>query len=411
VRLAALGGGLLVAVLVRIALWPLPGLAGDLDDFARWAGSISRDGLGPAYSLNPISFPPVLPWIWAGLGALVPALAHADAAGDAQVRAALKLPASLADLVLAAGVGYALGPRRWWAVAAVLAVALQPAAIYLSAWWGQFESLYVLPVVVAYLLAVRGRLGWAGVALAVALMTKPQALPLALPFAAWVVGRAGWRGALAPAIAGAATIAVLWAPFAASGGPLRYLDHLRAYGDLFSVISLRAWNPWWLVQLPFGTERLIADTNELLGPITFRIVGVGLAALLGAAIAVWIARRPTPAALAWGLIATSLAAFCALTTMHERYAYPAVALLPLLWPDRRAIGLWLTLSVAFTLNVVASVPPSGGPGTLIPVGGVLGAVGAVAMTACLGGALLALRSVSRATGGADGVPVGEAAAP
>ena len=380
-------------MLIRIALWPLPGLAGDLDDFARWAGAIARDGLANAYD-QPISFPPVLPWLWAALAAVAPPLAHAESAADPLVRAALKLPASLADLALAMGVGYALRSRPRWALAGALATALSPAAIYISALWGQFESLYVLPVLVAYLLAIRGRLGWAGVALAVALMTKPQALPLALPFVAWVLGRGGLRSLVAPAVAGAATIALLWAPFLASGGPLRYLDHLRDYSELFSVISLRAWNPWWLVQLPFGTDRLIVDTNSIVGPLTFRLVGVGVALLLGAAIALWVARRPTPEALAWGLVAVSLAAFCALTTMHERYLYPAVVLLPLLWPDRRALVLWIVLSVAFLLNLVASVPPSGGPGSLIPVDGPLAIAGSLAVTACLGVALLALRGVA-----------------
>ena len=380
-------------MLIRIALWPRPGLAGDLDDFARWAGAIARDGLATAYD-QPISFPPVLPWLWATLAAVAPPLAHAESAADPLVRAALKLPASLADLALAMGVGYALRSRPRWALAGALATALSPAAIYISALWGQFESLYVLPVLVAYLLAIRGRLGWAGVALAVALMTKPQALPLALPFVAWVLGRGGLRSLVAPAVAGAATIALLWAPFLASGGPLRYLDHLRDYSELFSVISLRAWNPWWLVQMPFGTERLIVDTTAITGPLTFRLVGMAIAVVLGAAIAIWVARRPTPESLAWGLVAVSLAAFCALTTMHERYAFPAIALLPLLWPDRRLVILWALLSIAFTLNLVASVPPTGPPGSLIPVDGPLGIVGSLAIT---GGLLVALRALRRVT--------------
>ena len=337
----------------------------------------------------------MLPWLWAALAAVASPLGHAESAADPLIRAALKLPASLADLALAMGVGYALRSRPRWALAGALATALSPAAIYISALWGQFESLYVLPVLVAYLLAIRGRLGWAGVALAVALMTKPQALPLALPFVAWVLGRGGLRSLVAPAVAGAATIALLWAPFLASGGPLRYLDHLRDYSELFSVISLRAWNPWWLVQLPFGTDRLIVDTNVIAGPLTFRLVGVGVALLLGAAIALWVARRPTPEALAWGLVAVSLAAFCALTTMHERYLYPAVVLLPLPWPDRRAVVLWVVLSVAFLLNLVASVPPSGGPGSLIPVDGALAIAGSLAVTACLGVAMVALHRSPR----------------
>lgn len=391
----ALGAGLVAAAIIRLVLLPVPGLAGDLDDFASWVGAIARGGLGEAYD-EPISFPPVLPWLWAATGAVVPAVRDATDASDPVVRAALKLPASLADLAIAAGVGFALRGRPRWAAAGALAVALHPAAIYLSAWWGQFESLYVLPVLVAYLLAVRGRPGPAAVALAVALMTKPQALPLAIPYVAFALGSGGPRALVRPVLAGVATVAVLWAPFVAAGGPLRYLDNLREYGELFSVISLRAWNPWWLVQLPFGTERLIADTNAVLGPITLRLVGLAAAVAVGVLIAMWVARRPSPEALAWGLVSTSLAAFCLLTTMHERYLYPAVVLLPLLWPDRRAVVLWAVLSVAFTLNLIASVPPAGEPGSLIAVDGVVGFVGSLAIT---GGLVTAAGSLRRVTAG------------
>jgi Gpi18-like mannosyltransferase len=394
--LVALGVGLVAGFAIRAVFLGGPGLAGDLNDFAAWAGAIGRDGLGRAYD-QPISFPPVLPWIWAGLGAVVPGFAAAAASNgtaDPFVNTVMKLPAVVADLGLAAVIAYALKERPRVALVAGLATAFHPAALLISAVWGQFESLYVLPVAVAYVLAIRGRLGWAGVALGIALMTKPQALPLALPFVAYALGRGGVRALVAPAVTGALTVGVLWAPFVGAGGPARYLEHLRAYTDLFAVISLRAWNPWWLLQLPFGIDQYIADTNPVVGPITFRVLGALIALLLGAAIAVWVARRPTPESLAWGLVAISLAAFCALTTMHERYLYPAVMLLPLLWPDRRAIVLWVVLSVAFGLNLAASVlAVVSGPNSI--VGWPLGAIGAIVITGGLVVAIQRLRSTGR----------------
>ncbi len=395
--LALLGLGLAL----RLPLLPQPGIAGDLDDFATWAGAIATQGLGTGYD-RPLSFPPVLPWIWAALGSIVPTIAAATDASDPIVRVALKLPASLADLGIAAGIGYALRARPRVALAAVAATVLHPATAYLSAWWGQFESLYVLPVVVAYVLAVRGRTSAASVAMAVALMTKPQALPLLVPFVAWVVGRTGWRGSVRPGIAGALTIVALWAPFLAAGGPARYLESLRAYSEIFGVISLRAWNPWWVIQSAIGGPGLISDANPIVGPLSFRLIGVAAALLLGALIAVRVARRPTPESLAWGLVAATLAAVCALTTMHERYAYPALVLLPLLWPDRRAFGLWAVLSVAFTLNLVAAAPPGGPPGSLIPIDGSLGLAGSLALTGSLIVALVGLRTASLGRGATSG---------
>jgi dolichyl-phosphate-mannose-protein mannosyltransferase len=392
-----LGAGLVAGFLVRLPFLGGAGLTGDLTDFTAWAGAIGRDGLGRAYDL-PLTFPPVMPWLWAGLGAVVPGFANAafDAgAADPFVNTVIKLPAVLADLGLAVAVSYALrsrGESAGWALLAGLATALQPAAVFISAIWGQFESLYVLPIVIAFLLAVRGHAGWAGVALAIGLMTKPQALPLAIPFIAFALGRGGVRAIVSPAIAVAVTVGILWAPFVAAGGLGKYADSLLSHSDLFGVLSLHAWNPWWLVQLPFGIEQLVADSNTLIGGVSFRLVGAAIFGMLALAVGTWVARRPTPEGLAWGLVAISLAAFCALTTMHERYLFPAVMILPILWPDRRAVLLWAALGVVFLLNLIAAtLYPLSGPGSIL--GTPLGVAGPVVVAASLVVSLVILRRV------------------
>ena len=93
------------------------------------------------------------------------------------------------------------------------------------------------------------------------------------------------------------------------------------------MLSLRAWNPWWLVQELGAGGGFVADTTQVLGPLTFRHLGYAVTALLAAVVFVAVYRRPTPEQLALGLAAISLAAFVGLTTMHERYAYPAFVFL------------------------------------------------------------------------------------
>ena len=392
-----LGGGLVAGFLIRVPFLGGPGLTGDLNDFTAWAGTIGRDGLGHAYDL-PLTFPPVMPWLWAGLGTIVPGFANAAAeAGTADpfVNTVIKLPSVLADLGLAVAISWAVrsrGDGARWALLAGLATALQPAAVFISAVWGQFEALYVLPIVIAFLLAVHGRAGWAGVALAVALMTKPQALPVAIPFLAFALGRGGLRALIAPAVSIGVTVGLLWAPFVLAGGPSKYAESLLAHADLFGVVSLHAWNPWWLFQMPFGTDQLIADSNTVIPGVSFRLVGALIFGLLALAVGTWVARRPTAEGLAWGLVAISLAAFCALTTMHERYLFPAVMVLPILWPDRRAVILWAALSVVFFLNLVAATLfPLTGPEAVI--GGPASVVASVVVTVSLVAALVILRRV------------------
>ena len=392
----ALALGLVAFVGIRAILLPLPGLAGDVNDFLAWARAINANGLGNAYD-EAVSFPPVLPWIWWVLGSVAPDLLN-PTQNDPAALALIKLPATLADLGIAAIVGWSLRDRPGWAVAATLAVLLHPAIFYVSAWWAQFESVYVLPMLIAWALAVRGRPGWAAVAIAVSLMTKPQALPLAIPFAAWFLATSGWRGTARAAAIGAATIIVLWTPFLAVGGPGKYLEHLADYTAQFAVLSLRAWNPWWILQSLTGGGEFVADGSAVLGPVTFRWLGIAITGLMEALVFLWVLRRPTASGLAWGLAAAGLVAFIGLTTMHERYAYPALVFLLLAWPHRLAVWTWALLSVTITLNLVAAVPPSGEPGALIPVDGPMGIVGSLAMTA----GLVASMSGPRAGPAADG---------
>lgn len=379
---AVLGVGLVVAVLVRLVLLPAAELTGDLDQFALWTHGLATAPLGQAYDQN-VSFPPVMVYIWGLLAAVEPAFRTATDASDPAIRALMKVPASLADLGLALGVAWVLRSRPRWAIGAALGIALHPAVIDVSAWWGQYESLYVLAALIAYLLAVGGRPGWAAVGLAVAVMTKPQAVPLLVPFGAWYLARFGYRETFRYAIVGGVVIALLWAPFLAAGGPTAYLRNLGEYQDrIFAVLSLRAWNPWWLVQEAAAGGSFVSDSSAIAGPITLRHVGFAAAALLEGFVFLAVFRNPSARGLALGLAAASLVAFCALTTMHERYAYAALVFLAPLLPDRRVLAVWVVFGVFFTLNLLAAAPPTPEIGRLLPIAGPLGIAGSVAITAC-----------------------------
>jgi Gpi18-like mannosyltransferase len=297
----------------------------------------------------------------------------------------MKTPASVADIGLALLVAFALRDKPRWAVIGAAAIALHPAVIDISAWWGQYESIYMVSALAAVICAVRGHNGLAAALLAVALMTKPQVLPFLLPFAAWFWATGGWRGLLRAALIGAAVIVVLWLPFIPAGGPANYLKNLAEYqGDIFNILSLRAWNLWWLVQTFFAGGEFVADDVAFLGPLTLRHVGYVLTGLLEIVVAIAILRDPRPRTLIVGLAAATLVAFCFLTSMHERYAYGALVFLMLLIPEARVRWLGIAFGIVFTLNLLAAVPPTPEIGALLPIGGLLGIVGSVAMVGICG---------------------------
>ena len=119
---------------------------------------------------------------------------------------------------IAALVAYALRERPHWAAIGFAAVLLHPVVFYVSAWWGQYDSIFVLTGLGALVAALNGRNGLAAGLLAVSLMTKPQAIPFLVPFAAWFWATGG--SARSPGRRSASrVIAVLWYHSSPTGDP------------------------------------------------------------------------------------------------------------------------------------------------------------------------------------------------
>lgn len=362
---------------VRLRMWPEAGLVADLDQFVLWVHGIAVGGWDRAYDQN-LSFPAVMAWVWGALAAVEPAFRSVTDSSDPAIRALMKVPASTADLAIAGAAWWWFRDRPRLALVAVGAVLLWPVTWYVSAWWGQYEPIYVLPALLAVLAARAGRPGLVAVLVALALMTKSQALPFVVPFAAWFLATQGWRGTIRAGAIGFVVAAAIWLPFLAAGGPLNYLDNLGRYqDDIFNVLSLRAWNPWWLLQELGAGGAFVSDGTGVLGPVTFRALGFVMAGILAIAVFAGVYRRPTAGHLALGLAAITLVAFTTLTTMHERYAYPAFVFLLLALPRPAISVLWVAFAVVFALNLVVAVPPGD---WVIPEARLIGMVGAVVMT-------------------------------
>ncbi len=399
-----LASGMTLAVLIRVVLLPTEGMRGDLDLFAGWVHRLATDvPLGNAFDLE-LTFGPVMAYLFWLIGLLVPLFQSPVTAADPVAAAAIKLPAVIADLAIAGTLAWALRARPGVAVAAALGVALVPVTWYVSAWWGQFESIYTFFGLLAAVLALRGRWAAAGVALALALGTKPQALPFIVPLAAFALARLGSRRAGVPIAAAAVAFAVLWLPFIPDGGPAAYLATIGSLqGDELAVLSLRAWNPWWIIQSTAVGNAFLTDSTPVLGPLTPRHIGYLAAGLGMAGVFVLLQRAATPRNLLLGLAAAVLLAFCLLTTMHERYSFAAVVFLAALLADRRLVIAWVILAATVSLNLFAARPPTGLPGSWIPIDGPLGIAGSAVITSVAVVSLLLLRRGAEpaASGGED----------
>jgi dolichyl-phosphate-mannose-protein mannosyltransferase len=369
---------------IRLWLLPMDGLRADLDQFIGWVHHITTRGLGTLYGptdAGPVSFGPVMAYIWALLAAIQPAFATVSDGSDPAIRALMKVPAILADFGMAALVAYALRDRPRWAAIGVAAVLLHPVVYYISAWWGQYDSIYALSGLAAAVAAISGRNGLAAALLAVSLMTKPQAIPFVVPFVAWFWATGGIREVARVALIGAAVVIVVWLPFVAAGGPAYYLQSVREYSSgVFAILSLRAWNPWWIVQEIAGQADFIRDDVPFLGPLTLRHVGYAITGVLSVIIALAIVRDPSPRRLVLGLAASSLVFFTFMTQMHERYAFAAFIFLILLLDERPTRWVWIVFGTVLTVNLFSAAPATASMQQLLPPSGPIAIVGSLLLT-------------------------------
>ena len=139
VHVLALAAGVVAAIAIRAVLLPTEGLRDDTDQFAGWVAHIASNGLPNAYDRD-LTFGPTMAYIWALLGVIEPGFRTATDASDTWLRMLLKLPAVLADFGLAACVAWILREKPFWAAFGAVLVLLHPATWYVSAWWGQYES-------------------------------------------------------------------------------------------------------------------------------------------------------------------------------------------------------------------------------------------------------------------------------
>ena len=234
---------------------------------------------------------------------------------------------------------------------------------------GPLDAVYVALCLWAAILASRDRHWLFAVVLGLAMMTKPQALFLAAPFAGYAIGRWGVRRATLVGLVAVAVAMLTWLPFVPYGGVADYLRNLDYYQNgQYPVLSVRAWNPWWLVQVAFAGNQFVVDSTPVLGPITPRLLGILATGAAEVLVFVALVRRATPDRLCVGLAAATLAAFCLMTSMHERYAFAALVFLVPLFGRRSVQVAWGILAVAVSLNVLAGAPPDQ-IGPIIPVAG------------------------------------------
>lgn len=331
-----IAGIIAFGVLLRLLVLRSPGFPSDVGTFQAWAERMAE--VGPLRFYEPgyfSDYPPGYLYVLWLVGRLF------DGELLRLAVKAMSIPFDVAITVLAASLLWRSAGRTSAVIASALWM-LAPGPIFAGPFWGQVDAVGTLPFMAALVMAGRGRWTTAGALAALAFMVKPQfGLALIVVGAAaafeWI-RESDWRPPLRVAGAAAIGIALLGLPFRT--GPGELIELVRSASATYPYTSLYAFNIWSII----GDFWKPDDAY----------VGIGGALLvlgiLAACVPLWWRRD-----VAMLLTAGALAAFAFYflpTRAHERYLFPAFALLlPIAAARSRLLLPYVGLAVAFGLSL------------------------------------------------------------
>lgn len=336
---------LVIAFMVRFAFFSNQGYATvDTRTFMAWFQTAADYGPRTFYTRTWCDYPPLNIYIFWVFGLLAKSL---SLFGTSLFTYIMKLPPNLFDMATACLI-FTFVRKRLDFKLALLATALyafNPAVIFNAAVWGQFDAIYTFFLVLSLMLALASKPELSAVIFILGILTKPQSIALLPLIAFLILKKHGLRRFLTSLIATVATIFAVILPFEWSN-PITFLSNIYfgAYRG-YEVTSANAFNMWALGGLWVPDGYLF-----ILGWILFGAF---------AAFTLYVLHVRFDVS---GELLVLFSAFMLLfgffmlpTRIHERYLFPAISMLALMFPfikKTRALYVVLTATVFVNISYV-----------------------------------------------------------
>jgi Gpi18-like mannosyltransferase len=351
---------------VRFGLSWNPGYGFDIGVYQGWARSAVQLGLAQSYieqvggNMLP-DYPPLSITMLAGFGHVYQFIFGVFDMDAMSYRMFIKLPAIFADVIIC-GLLYMV-IKKWKGrkagITGAWIYALNPAAIYDSALWGQTDSIYSMLLLAALTAWIYEKRDVTAIFLALSILTKLQSIALFPLFAFIIFTSTDRRAFLRFCVVGILTTLVVLIPFA-MGNVLEevmnvYLGSIGAYSN----VTIGAYNFWWSILADKGWR--IQSSTSPFGLMSYTKWGITLFGMLYISI-LYIFRRHVQhprniEALMYCSALLSAAFFLFLTQMHERYLFPFVVFgVPLCFISKKVAAAYWGMVIAFTVNLMGIMP-------------------------------------------------------
>jgi dolichyl-phosphate-mannose-protein mannosyltransferase len=362
-------GQLLAVLLVGVVIVYLliaavsPGYVSDIGTNKTWGRYIAREGLQNIYR-NSTDYPPILLFFF-GIAAEIyerfvdPTFTERTMLASQFFTFLIKLPGIIFHPVIA-GTIYLLvrrfGPGIAFGVAA--AYALNPAVAYDVAHLGQTDPVHAAFALLSVGALVNGRPTAAGALIALAALTKPQAWILLPVVGLGLIFWYGRRGALLGTLGGLVASAIVLSPWIVTNRlhhAERFFDALEHKSVYAQALTGQAHNLWWIPTLI--EWRFINDWESFIGPISYRLVGLGLVLAL---VVLVVSRLPSlrPRDRIFSFIGMLVVGWFVVTVRaHENHLFMALPFLAVAWAlDRRYAMIFGLVSLSLLMNLALHDP-------------------------------------------------------
>jgi Gpi18-like mannosyltransferase len=340
---AAIIALLLFAFLVRLLFFSNQGYAKvDTVDFMAWFHTAANVGPHAFYSaVSWCDYPPFNIYFFWIFGLIAKGL---GVFGTPLFTYVMKLPANLFDMATAFLIFYFVRKRLSfkWALVASAIYAFNPAVIFDVAVWGQFDAIYTFFLVLSLILVFDSKPKLAVVAFMLGILTKPQSIALAPLFFFLIWRKTDWKGFAATTLTAVATVLAVILPFEWTN-PVTFLSNIYfgAYNG-YRFTSINAFNAWAFEGI-WGEE---TQFSFILGWVMFAVMALFTIYLVSKSIEV--NREQT---VLFGAFVLFFSFFMLPTRIHERYLFPAIAMLALMFPFlKKTRPLYVVLTATCLVN-------------------------------------------------------------
>ncbi|MCX7779214.1 MAG: glycosyltransferase family 39 protein [Patescibacteria group bacterium] len=350
---------IVLVILFRFVLIFLPGISWDLRVHQKWSENVLKYGPFSLYQ-NPQSpnLPPL--WVyWLGFFTLFFYLIFRSSL----TAWTLKIPAVLADFWTAYLIFYFLkrkvGQEKafWFG----FIYFLHPFILYNSSIWGQWDSLFVLFLIIALIFLDKKQPLLSLIFLTISFLTKLQAVIFFPLFLFFIWQNYGLKILSFSLLVAVSLFFVLVSPLLINGLSLISLFEKTwlASARMSPALSMNAFNLWWIPQVMIGLGRnFIKDDTVFVGPFSYGCIGFILFGLSYFLVLLWLRKNKGEFnCFLFGNLFIAFIFYFLPTAMHERYIFPFFTIFCLILPFRKELKrIFLIVSLTAFLNLIYSLP-------------------------------------------------------